>query len=376
MAQKDTMSIAQSSEYMLWAKTRQAARFNLANSGVFPLPIRELPVKIEDLELSGPSFYGWPPLQTALSKHLGVPEECIVHAVGTSLANHLAMAVCLEPGDDILIEQPTYELLIATARYLGANVNRLPRRFDAHFGIDLKTLAQSLTPRTRLILLTNLHNPSSVHLERDTLLKISELARSAGARVLVDEVYLDALSLAQSQDKRPSLTTAFGLADNIIVTSSLTKVYGLSGIRCGWVLAEPQLDQRMWRLNDLFGVIPAHAAERLSVVVLANFEAVTARARLLLDTNRALLNEFLSARDDLESWPLQAGTVCFPRLRSGRVPQLCDILRERYETTVVPGHFFEMPEHIRIGIGAPTEVTREGLKRLASALDDVRSLGC
>lgn len=368
----NTSSRTQSSEYMHWAKTLQAARFNLANSGLSALPLRELPVRLEDLELSGASFYGWPPLQAALSKHLGAPAECLVHAVGTSLANHLAMAVCFEPGDDVLIEQPTYELLVSTARYLGANVRRLPRRVDQKFGVDLKTLEQSLTPRTKLIVLTNLHNPSSAHLDRPTLLAISQLARTVGARVLVDEVYLDAVALAHAQNDRPKLSTAFGLADNLLVTSSLTKVYGLSGIRCGWVLAEPELAQRMWRLNDLFGVVPAHSAERLSVVVLENFERVTARARATLNTNRAALNAFLASRDDLEGWPLEAGTVTFPRLRSGKVQQLCDVLRERYEATVVPGHFFEMPEHIRIGIGAPTDVTAEGLRRLGCALDDIR----
>lgn len=366
------MKRTQSSEYMHWAKTLQAARYNLANSGVFAMPLRELPVTLEDLELSGPSFYGWPPLQTALATHLNVAPECLVHAVGTSLANHLAMAVCIEPGDDVLIEQPTYELLISAAEYLGATVRRLPRSPEQRFGIDLGLLERSLTPRTRLIVLTNLHNPSSALLDRTTLLRISELARSVGARVLVDEVYLDAVALAQATNDRPTLTTAFGIADNILVTSSLTKVYGLSGIRCGWVLATPDLAERMWRLNDLFGVIPAHAAERLSLLVLNNFERVTARARALLNTNRAALNRFLASREDLESWPLEAGTVVFPRLRSGKVTELCSVLRERYETTVVPGHFFEMPDRIRIGIGASAEITAEGLRRLGAALDAIR----
>ncbi len=367
----NSMPRIQSSEYMHWAKTLQAARFNLANSGVFAMPLRELPVKLEDLELSGQSFYGWGPLQGALSKHLGVPSECLVHAVGTSLANHLAMAVTLQPGDDVLIEHPTYELLISAASYLGANIRRIHRRFDQRFGIDPAELERSLTPRTRLIVLTNLHNPSSARLDEPTIRRIAELGQSVGAQVLIDEVYLDAAALAAASNDRPALTTAFGLADNILVTSSLTKVYGLSGIRCGWVLAKPELAQRMWRLNDLFGVIPAHAAERLSVVVLDNFERVTARARTLLNTNRKLLNDFLASREDLESWPLEAGTVVFPRLRDGRVQALCDVLRQRYEATVVPGHFFEMPEHIRIGIGAPTEVTAEGLHRLGQALDEI-----
>ena len=180
------------------------------------------------------------------------------------------------------------------------------------------------------------------------------------------------MALAGAQDNRPGLTTAFGLADNIVVTSSLTKVYGLNGLRCGWVLADPELAQRMWRLNDLFGVIPAHPAERLSVLVFENFERVLGRSRALLNANRAMLNQFLASRDDLESWPLEAGTVTFPRLRSGKVQQLCDVLRQKYEATVVPGRFFEMPDHIRIGIGAPGEITAEGLQRLGKALDDIR----
>lgn len=361
-----------SSEYMLWAKTLQAAKFNLANSGVCAMPLRELPVQLSDLELSGASFYGWPPLQVALSRHLRVPENCIVHAVGTSLANHLAMAVAFEPGDEVLIESPTYELIVSTAEYLGAKVRRFSRPFSQRFGIDFAALERLLTPRTRLIVLTNLHNPSSALLDDATIVRLSELARRFGARVLIDEVYLDAVAMARATDDAPALRTAFTLDDNILVTSSLTKCYGLSGIRCGWVLAQPDLAARMWRLNDLFGVIPAHAAERLSVVVLDNFQRVTARARQLLDTNRRLLNEFLASRDDLESWPLEAGTVTFPRLRSGRVEELCEILRSRHETTVVPGRFFELPDHIRIGIGAPTEITAEGLRRLGQALDAIR----
>ena len=162
------------------------------------------------------------------------------------------------------------------------------------------------------------------------------------------------------------------MADNILVTSSLTKVYGLSGIRCGWILAQPELAERLWRLNDLFGVIPAHAAERLSVVVLQQFVHVANRAREILNPNREALNAFLASRTDLDSTPLAAGTVTFPRLRSGRVTELCEILRRKYDTTVVPGHFFERPDHIRIGIGRDPVETTEGLRRLGLALDEVR----
>src|SRR5688572_12875159 len=135
------------SDYMHWAKTQQAARFNLANSGLAHCPRAVLPVVTEELELSGASTYGWPPLQEALSRFLGVPSDHIVHAAGTSFANHLAMAALLEPGDDVLVEQPTYELLLSTAGYFGVSLRRLPRRFECRFQIDLDELARCLTSR-------------------------------------------------------------------------------------------------------------------------------------------------------------------------------------------------------------------------------------
>lgn len=355
------------SDYMHWAKTQQAATYNLANSGLSACPLKLLPLRLEDLELSGSSFYGWPALQTALAAHLNVPEPCVVHAIGTSMANHLAMAAVLEPGDDVLIENPTYELLVSTAGYFRVNVRRFRRPANLGFQIDWDEFESRLTPRTRLVVLTNLHNPSSALLSPDSIRRAAALSDQVGARLLIDEVYFDAAFNCTPH-------TSFGLAENIVVTSSLTKVYGLSGIRCGWILAEPTLAKRIWRLNDLFGVIPAHAAERLSVAVLQNFDHVASRARAILDANRQLLNQFLASRDDLESTPLAAGTVVFPRLRSGRVNELCELLRRNYEATVVPGHFFEAPEHIRIGIGRDLPETSEGLRRLGLALDELKSL--
>jgi len=354
------------SEYMEWAKTRSHARFNLATSGVASYPLAELAVQLEDLELTGPSFYGYEPLQGALATKCAAPVECVVAATGTSMANHLAMAAMLEPGDEVLIEQPTYELLVTTARYLGADMRRFARRFEDGFRIDPGEIKRALTPRTRLIVLTNLHNPSGALTDDNTLRAIGELAGSVGARVLVDEVYLEASfgRVARS---------AFHLGEQFIVTSSLTKAYGLNGLRCGWVLATPQLAQAMWRLNDLFGVIPAHLAERLSVVALAQLDRIAARARTLIETNRALLDRFLDSRDDLEAVRPPFGTIVFPRLLRGSVDALSTLLRERFETTVVPGRFFEMAGHFRIGIGGNSTALAVGLDRLGAALDEFRA---
>lgn len=358
-----------SSEYMQWAKLRSQARFNLASSGLRNYPLSRLPLRLEDLELSGESFYGYKPLQAALAERCGVASACVVAATGTSMANHLVMAAALRTGDEVIIEHPTYELLVNVAEYLGARVKRFRRSREQGFAVDPDEVARHLSPRTRLVVLTNLHNPTSAFTDTETLLRLKELVQGTGARILVDEVYLEALF-----DRAPR--SAFHLGKEFITTNSLTKVYGLSGLRCGWILAEAEWAERLWRLNDLFGVIPAHAAERLSVVALANFDEIAAHARRLLETNGRLLNSFFHSRDDLAWTEHRHGTVSFPRLKSGRADEFCALLRERYETSVVPGRFFEMPEHFRIGIGCATATLTAGLERIAKALDEMRGGTC
>ena len=353
-----------SSEYMQWAKTRSHARFNLASSGLMNYPLAELPARIEDLELSGPSYYGYEPLQRAIAAKCDVAEECVVAATGTSMANHLVMAATLEAGDEVLIERPSYELLVALARYLGAKVVTFERHFEDGFLIDPAEVERHVTARTRLIVLTNLHNPTSAFTSDKTLRQLGEIAGCTGAHVLVDEVYLDAMFESAPR-------SAFHLGGEFITTNSLTKVYGLSGLRCGWVLAAPELARRMWRLNDLFGVIPAHTAERLSYLALNNLERIAMRARSLLQVNAQVLNSFLRERDDLEHIAHEFGTVSFPRLKRGDVDRLCALLKEKYDTTVVPGRFFEMPQHFRVGIGCETATLVAGLERLGRALDEL-----
>lgn len=360
-----------SSEYMHWAKTAHSrARFNLANSGMRAHTLARLPVALADIELSGPSFYGYAPLQEAIARKEGVSPDCVVAANGTSMANHLAMAALVSPGDEVLIERPAYELLVSTARYLGADVRRFERNAEDGFRLDAREVRRAITPRTRLVVLTNLHNPSCSLADEDTLREIGDAARSVGARVIADEVYLD--SALASRPPR----SAFHLGPVFVSTNSLTKFYGLGGLRCGWILAEPDLARRIWRLNDLFGAMQPHPAERLSVAALARLPEIAAECRALLDANLPLFNRFLASRAELEAPPVTHGTVSFPRLRGGdgeRVERLSELLLEKYETSIVPGRFFERPEHFRVGIALDTDVFTEGLARLGSALDELKT---
>jgi aspartate/methionine/tyrosine aminotransferase len=350
------------SSYMHWAKTRSVAKYNLATSGLGNVKLSELRVSLDDIEITE-GGYGYQPLIQSIATRYRVAPEEVVTAAGTTFANHLAMAALIKPGDEILFEHPAYEPMLALARYLGADVKRFSRRFDDEFQISVAELERLVTPKTRLIVITNLHNPSGV-LISDTMLKqIGEIARRVGARVLVDEVYMETLF-------EPSPPTSFHLGEQFVVTSSLTKAFGLSGLRCGWILAQAELANRMWLLNDLFASTAVHAGERLSVVAMQQLEPIGERAKQLLDRNRRILNEFLDTREDLEVVRPEFGTVMFPRVRHGTSERLCQLLREKYETTVVPGVFFEMPAHFRIGIAGNTDLLSEGLNRLGLALDE------
>jgi aspartate/methionine/tyrosine aminotransferase len=347
--------------YIEWAKLHAGAKYNLAASGVKGVPLSELPVRLEELELSAAGNYGYAPLLERLAARYGVATKNVATAIGTSMANYLAMSAVLEPGDEVIIEQPAYDPLVEAGQYLGAAVKRIPRRPAQGWQVQIDELEKLVSGKTRLMVLTNLHNPSGALLEQDSLRAIGEVAKRVGSYVLVDEVYLELLF------DRP-FASAFHLGDHFLVTSSLTKAYGLSGLRCGWVLAAPEIVERMWHQNDLFGNIPAHITDRLSVIALDHLEPIRERAKKLLERNWKTLDAFLAEHPELDVVRPPGGTIVFAKAPGGRGDAFAQLLHEKYETSVVPGRFFEMPDRIRIGICCNTEEVEEGLRRVSLAL--------
>jgi aspartate/methionine/tyrosine aminotransferase len=349
------------SDYMYWSKTQSPARFNLATSGVAPFPLRELPVDLQELEINGDNSYGYSPLQQAIAAHHGVDPDCVVESAGTSMANHLAMAAIIEPGDEVLIEHPAYGPILDVAHYLQADVKRFHRVEENGWAIDLAEVRRVITPKTRLLVITNLHNPTSVLMPESVLREIGQIARSIGALVLVDEVYLDAI-----YENTPR--TSFHLGPEFVVTSSLTKVYGVSGLRCGWILAQPDLAWKMRRLNDLYSATSVYPGELLSVAAFQHLELLRERARRIVEADRKLRRDFLKQETHISAVEANWGTTSFPRLLSGNTDAFLERLRAEFDTSAVPGRFFEMPDHFRIGMGANTEMFAEGLKRISRAL--------
>jgi aspartate/methionine/tyrosine aminotransferase len=203
------------SDYMHWAKFKAPVRYQLTASEVPHFRMDSLGVSLADLDLDGASHPRYAPLRERIAARYQVTPEQVVAADGTSMANFLAMATLISPGDEVLIERPTYEPLLGVASFLGADIKRFDRGADENFRIDVDRVASAMSDRTRLIVITNLHNPSSALAQEDELRALGELATRHGARVFIDEVYLDAAV--------PAPRSAVHLGPEFVCTNSLTK---------------------------------------------------------------------------------------------------------------------------------------------------------
>lgn len=350
---------------MNWAKTKADAPYNLASSGVLNCRLADLGPLPEGLELHGPNSYGYAPFVERVAARFGVDPACVVTSQGASMSNHLAFAALLAPGDEVLVEDPVYELILSALAYLGVRIRRFERRAETGFALEPEAVAAAITPDTRMVVVTNLHNPSCDLAPPQTMRAVAEIAAGVGATLLVDEVYLELTF-------RPDPVTAFTLADNVVVTSSLTKAYGVSGLRAGWILAQPEPAERMRRLNDLYGSVPVHLGEQLAVTALDRLDTLRARADALLEANYAAWRAHLEGHPRLEPSSLPAfGTTLFPRLVGAEAEAFCGRLRRDWDTSVAPGRFFERPDRFRIGLAGDPTRTAEGLRRLAEALDTI-----
>jgi aspartate/methionine/tyrosine aminotransferase len=348
--------------YMEWAKTRRHATYDLAGSNMLICSLDEIPGARAALAFSGENDNGYKPLLDAIAATYGVKPSQVTTANGTSGANFLAYAALLEPGDDVLVERPGYDPLMGAARLLGARTVRFDRVWEDGFRIDPDRVRAAMTPRTKLIVVTSPHNPTGVAADRAALDDVGRLAERAGAHVLVDEVYLDA-----SAAKAPPMATR---SDVFISTSSLTKSYGLSSLRCGWTVSSDEVATRIRRARDVVDGTGAVVAERLSVLAFEHLDRLLARAHDILEANRPLVRQFLASRPELE-WVESVGTVVFPRIRGVEdASRFAERLLVERDTAIVPGRFFEAPAYFRLGQSGDTDRLRAGLERIAMALDE------
>jgi aspartate/methionine/tyrosine aminotransferase len=348
-------------KYMEWFKTKSKVSVDLCSSGVENLALKDLDLGWKDLEISGDNFYGYPPLLQAIGERYGVSEDNVVSTIGTSQALFLVCAALLDPEDEVLVETPVYEPLLAVPEAFGARVVRLARRYEDDYQFSLEIVKRFLSPKTRFILLTNLHNPSGALIPRAHMKQVIQVARERNVSVIVDEIYLEFL------DDEP---TAFHLADNVIVISSLTKVFGLGNIRCGWVLAQLELAKSMRRIIDFMHVEGVFIGEAIAFGAFGRLDEIKRKNREWISHNRALLRDFIDREDSL-SWVEPAdGVVCFPKIETPLVNGdiLADVLRSKHDTAIVPGSFFGQPQHFRLGFGVSPNTVEAGLNNIRKVL--------
>ena len=350
--------------YMAWAKLRPQPRYDLAGSNLLACTLEDLPGASP--EPAGGNSEGWAPLVDLIAARYGVAPGQVATGGGCSGANFLAFAAVLEPGDEVVVERPGYDPLLGALELIGARIIRFERRREDRWAIDPDRVKAAITSRTRLVVITSPHNPTGVLTPAGVIDRIVEHAAAVGAHVLVDEVYLDSVY----HDPPAPAATRHEL---LLSTNSLTKSYGLAGLRVGWLLANATVARAARRVRDVVDVCGALPAERMAVVAFQRLDALVARARGIIRPNAERVKQFLSARPGIEWVPPDGGTMVFPRIPGVRdTRQLAVDLMEQHGTAVVPGAFFDAPEHIRIAFGADAATVSAGLTALGHLLDASR----
>lgn len=286
--------------------------------------------------------------------------DAVLVCNGASEANFLVQAALLRPGDEAIAEVPMYPPLRDGLAGLGVAIRRAPRLPEEGWRLDLDALASEITDKTRLLVLTNLNNPTSGMLTDGDMRHLASLAEAHDFYVHVDETFRDL-----AFEHAPPSATRHGT--RFVVTSTVTKVYGLGGLRLGWVVASPEIVERIKGVKDYTSICPGRISEELAAWALERRDGFLGRARRILDANREAMRSWLEANPDVACVLPDYGIVCFPRLPVS-ADALADRLKEQYRVVIAPGRFFGMNEHARLGYGGPSDELRKGLGILETAM--------
>lgn len=350
---------------------------NLSESGVHPLTVGELldegadRTRLLDLALGYPQTNGTVPLRSAIaSLYAGATIDHVHVTNGGSEANFCSTWSLLEPGDDVVMMAPNYMQTWGLARAFAGTVREWPlRERDGRWRPDIDELRALLTPRTRLLLICNPNNPTGACFDAPTLDAICREAGRHGTWVLSDEIYRGA-ELAGAET--PSIWSRY---DRAIVTSGLSKAYGLPGLRIGWVVGPTPFVANTWAYHDYTSIAPGAINDRLAALALSpeRRSLILQRTRGILNANLPALAGWLAERPDLFSFaPPEAGAIVYARYhRPINSTMLTTRLRKEQGVLIVPGDHFGMDGYIRLGFGGPAHELLEGLSRLESLLRTV-----
>lgn len=344
-------------------------RFNLTESSVRDRSFAELGVALDNQLLCYTDHLGHPELRELIARRAG-PQfnaDDVLLTAGAASALFIIAVTLLNPGDHLIVVRPNYATNIETPRILKCEVSCIDLNFEQGFQLDLDKLAAAIRPTTRLLSLTQPHNPTGVAMSAETLRAVIAMAERVGAHVLVDETYRD-MSFVE---KTPLAAT---LGERVISVSSLSKSYGVPGIRLGWILAgDAGLMHRFLCAKEQIGICGSVVDEAIGYQVYAGADAWLAESGGRLREAFATVAAWMQ-REPLIEWVAPGGgCVCFPRIRDGvgvDPARFYAALNNDHAAYVGPGHWFEMPDrYFRLGYGWPrSEELAGGLEAISAAL--------
>jgi len=347
--------------------------YDMSESGVRPLTLRELVEMGFDLDafLDQPLGYsqsnGTIELREAIARlYPGATIDQIEVTNGTSEANYLVALSQLRPGDAVAMEVPNYMQMPGVVRSLGAEVRPFALRQETTWEPDWDEFDRAVTPATRLLYLSNPNNPTGSVLSLDAMRRIVERCDRTGTWILADEVYLGA------EIARERTPTFWGMSDRVIVTSGLSKAYGIPGVRIGWIVGPPGLVEACWTQHDYLTIGPNKLSDRVARVAVSgpNRERCYARTREILQHNLPVARAWIAGFGGRVSWrEPQAGAIALVKYDSSTPSlEIAERVRVNQSTLVVPGRHVGLEGYLRIWLGGRQEFLQEGLRRIGNEL--------
>ncbi len=347
--------------------------YDMSESGVRPLTLRELVEMGFNLEefLDQPLGYSQSNGTVELRERIralypGTTIDQIEVTNGTSEANYLVALSQLHGGDCFAMQLPNYMQMPGVARSLGAEVRTFRLRQDQGWDPDWEEFERAVAPGTRLLYLSNPNNPTGAVLSESSMARIVDRCESTSTWLLADEVYLGA------EIDRPRTKSFWGLSDRVIVTSGLSKAYGIPGIRIGWIVAPGQLASHCWTQHDYLTIGPNKMSDRIARVAVEgiNRDRCYARTREILGHNLPIARQWIDSFCGRVTWQEpQAGAIALIKYDSPIASiELAERIRVRQNTLVVPGSHVGLEGYLRIWLGGHEAFLREGLRRIGVEL--------
>lgn len=286
---------------------------------------------------------------------------------GTSEANYLLLLSMLSEGDEIAIEVPNYMQIRGIARSLGAKVKTFSLNFNNEWEPDWESFVKAVTPKTKLVYLSNPNNPTGKVLSPEAMQRIINRCEETGAYLIADEVYIGA-ELDGSRTK-----SFWQMSDRVIVTSGLSKAYGIPGIRIGWIIGPTDIIYQCWTQHDYITIGPNKLSDIITrtAVKKDNREELYDRTRKILAENYPVMNQWIAGFGEKFTYRKpDAGAFCYLHYGSG-VPSI-DFVKavlENQNTLIVPGTHFGTEGFLRIWMGAQMDYLAEGLRRIGIEIE-------